>query len=136
MRARKAKPRFQFGLNRGADGLPGGFPTLIHLAWLSENPKVRAVAARWDALPAGEKRNIILEDMCDAAGILRSEFFVNVATTAFELGIDVAGMLAGILETGVALQCLAGTAMATPGRNGLKAREQFFEAERVFGWRG
>jgi hypothetical protein len=76
MRARKRvgartrrEPRFQLGLNLGAANLPGGMQTMIHLAWLSEHPKVRAVAVQWNALSADGKRNVILEDLCNASGV-------------------------------------------------------------------
>ena len=123
------EPRFQLGLNLGAAGLPGGIRTMLHIAWLSENPKVRAVAVQWNALSADDKRNVILEDLCDAAGVTDEEFAATVARTGFELGIDVGGMMAGIMQTAEAIECLAQKAK-TPG--GIEALKQFLEAERVF----
>ena len=102
---------------------------MIHLAWLSKHPKVRAVAVQWNALSADDKRNVILEDLCDAAGVTSEEFAITVADTGFELGIDLAGIIVGMDQTADALVCLTQKAK-TPG--GIEALKQFLEAERVF----
>ena len=69
---------------------------MMHLAWLSKNPKARAVAERWNALSAEGKRNVVLEHLCDAAGLAHAELVATVACTGFELGIDISRMLGAI----------------------------------------
>jgi hypothetical protein len=126
-------PRFKYGLNRGASHLPGGMRTMMHLAWLSKNPKARAVAERWSALSADGKRNVVLEHLCEAAGIAGEELVAAVACTGFELGIGISPMLGAIAHQADEVARLAARAM-TPG--GYRAMEQFFEIDDVLGpWR-
>jgi hypothetical protein len=103
---------------------------MMHLAWLSKTAQVRAVAERWNALSAEGRRNVVLEHLCDAAGIAGEQLVAAVACTAFELGIDVSGMMGAIVHQADDVARLAARAM-TPG--GYRAAEQCFEIDAVLG---
>jgi hypothetical protein len=118
-------PRIHFGLNRAGMNLPGGFRTLIHLAWISDNPKAREVARRWNALSPADKREVILEDLCDEVRIMLGDFAAAVAGTGAELGINVSALMDPRPND---IERLSARAMMRGGR----AFEQFLEAEKVY----
>jgi hypothetical protein len=118
---------FQLGLNFVAAQLPGGVRTAIHLAWLSGVPEVRAVAERWNALSAPEKRNAILEDLCDGVGVSHQEFIVEVTVTGFELGMDVSGIFWGVEHMVDALMRVHQKTM----KGNVRAMQQWFESVRL-----
>jgi len=105
---------------------------MMHLAWVSGNPKAREVAHHWSALSPVGKREVVLEDLCDAVGIKYSDFAAAFAATGFELGVDVSGILKAVAEEPQVLARLADRAMK-PG--GTRAAERFFEADEVLGAR-
>ncbi len=91
-------PRFPYGLKYLATYLPGGMKTMIHLAWLSRNKRVRDVARRWRALDKEQKRSIEIEELCHEAGVKDSDFIADIASTAHELGIDVGSLIGGMTQ--------------------------------------
>jgi len=83
-------------LNYFALFLPGGVENTIDLARLSENEEVQEVACRWYALPRKDRKNTSLDELCKAAGVDPGKFLGVVVATAYELGIDVGGVMAAI----------------------------------------
>jgi hypothetical protein len=62
----------------------------MHLARLTGDPRVRAVAEAWRSLTAVAKIETHIEELCRASGLSDADFFGCVSATAWELGIDVA----------------------------------------------
>src|SRR5260370_25912395 len=89
---------FAFGLNRWALALPGGIDTMIHLAWLSPDASVRAVASRWNSLTCPERQRIAVEEVCWEVGIDTAYFVGQIAAAAWELGIDISGLIAATVR--------------------------------------
>jgi hypothetical protein len=105
--------------------LPGGVETMIRLARLSPDEKVRAVALRWLRLPRRIRRKASLESLCAAAGVSDHEFFGEVMATACELGIDALRMLAAPANAARGVQILGERALETGGGG---ARRKFLES--------
>ena len=70
--------------------LPGRVRTMMHVARLSGNPRVRAVAEAWQSLTAIGKIECYIEDLCRGAGIGAGDLIGSVAGTGWEFGINVA----------------------------------------------
>jgi DNA-binding transcriptional regulator YiaG len=64
-----------------------GLETVIVLAWLSEDERVREVAAVWSSLTAAEKLRVEIEVLCLAVGVEPADFIRAVAAIAEELKI-------------------------------------------------
>jgi hypothetical protein len=88
------------GLNYCALFLPGGLENMIELARLSEDEKAQEVSRRWNALPRKDRKNTSLDELCGAAGLATSNFLGAVVATAYELGFDVRGVLAAVMNLG------------------------------------
>ena len=86
-------------LEHAARFFPGRARTMIHLAHLSIDPRVRSVARAWHSLTEVERIETRIEELCRAAGISGADFIGCVAGTAWELGIDVAAFLTGGPDT-------------------------------------
>lgn len=65
--------------------LPGRVRTMIHLAWLSGEPRMRAVAGRWHSITAVDKAEAHIAELCRAFRICDVDFIGIVARTTFEL---------------------------------------------------
>src|SRR5438132_372646 len=89
---------FPYGLKYMARYLPGGIKTMIYLAWLSRDEKVRTIAALWNRLPRQVKVDLELEELCRSAGLSWREFDKATWVTARELGIGNSQLLRGALE--------------------------------------
>jgi hypothetical protein len=89
---------FPFGLKYALSHLPYGLKTAMHLASLSHDRRVRSVAARWRALDKDQQASTFLEDLCEDAGIDGPYLLGKVLSTAFELGIDVSGVIGGMMR--------------------------------------
>ena len=68
--------------------LRSGLETLIVLAWLSEEERVREVAARWSWLTQSEKWKVGIKTLCLVVRVEPVDFIRAVAGTAWELGIE------------------------------------------------
>ena len=75
-------------LEAAASRFPGRVPTMIHVAWLSSDPRVRSVAQAWRSLSAVAKTESRIEDLCRAAGISNAHFMGDLDGIAKELGIQ------------------------------------------------
>lgn len=116
------------GLNWIATFLPYGVPTMINLAWLSQNAKARKVASYWMTLDTAGKDNVQLDDLCDEVGITPAEFVGAVAGTAHELDMDVSAVFAGIARMADALSVAFARAYETPdGREWAVEALEFIE---------
>jgi DNA-binding transcriptional regulator YiaG len=93
--------------------LPGRIRTMIHLAWLSGDPRVRTVARAWHSLSAVAKVETHIEELCRAAGISDGDFVGCVAGTAWEVGIGVAALCTGSPGHAVSLTSAIGNALMT-----------------------
>ncbi len=100
-------------LEHAARFFPGRVRTMIHLAHLSSDPRVRGVAHAWRSLTEVEKVETHIEELCRAAGIGGADFIGCVAGTAWELGIDVASFLTGRPGHAVSLRIAIGNALMT-----------------------
>jgi hypothetical protein len=80
---------FFFPLRHVAESIPGGVETMVTLASLSRDNRVRAVAGRWTSLSRKAKQSIEFEQLCRVVGIDGGHFFSAITATAFELGMDV-----------------------------------------------
>ena len=123
------EPVFNFAMGSDlrslAAWLPGGVPTMIRLARLSPDEKIRAVALRWLRLPRRIRRTAAIESLCASADVPYHQFFGDIVATTYELGIDGTRMVAAQRNATIALQALARE--ATGSRNG-RARQRFLEA--------
>jgi hypothetical protein len=61
---------------------------MMHLARLSSNPRVRAVAEAWQSLTAVGRIECHLDELCRGAGIGHADYIGQVDATADELGIQ------------------------------------------------
>jgi hypothetical protein len=84
-------------LEAAARLLPGRVRTMMHLTWLSRDPRARALADTWHSLTAVEKVEVHIEKLCHAAGISDADFIGCVSGAAWELGIDIAALFAALL---------------------------------------
>jgi DNA-binding transcriptional regulator YiaG len=66
-----------------------GLETVIVLAWLSEDERVREVAAVWSTLTTAEKQRVEIEVLCLAVGVEPADFMRGVSSTAWGLGIKI-----------------------------------------------
>jgi len=115
------------GLNYFALFLPGGLETMIALARLSENQKVQAVALQWNSLSRKNRRNTPIDQLCRAAGVGDSKFLGTVTGTAFELGIDVSGVFAAMMN-------LDAMAAYMHGPLGFKDRARVLHSVGLLAW--
>jgi DNA-binding transcriptional regulator YiaG len=68
--------------------LRGGLETMIVLAWLSDDARVREIATSWSRLTHAEKRKVEIERLCLEVGVEPADFVRAVAGAAWELGIE------------------------------------------------
>src|ERR1019366_5310907 len=101
---RAAVSPFPSRLELAARAIPGGLATMIHLAWLSDDPRAQTVARRWKSSSGERSRGVQIEQLCDAAGIDDREFAGKVAGAAWELGIALPRFIAGVAEAGESLK--------------------------------
>jgi hypothetical protein len=76
-----------------------GAETMVMLASLSRDDRVRAVAERWTLLSRKAKQTIEFEQLCRAVHIDGGHFFSVITGTAFELGMDVSGFIGSVQAT-------------------------------------
>lgn len=100
-------------LEHAARFFSGRVRTMIHLAHLSSDPRVRGVAHAWRSLTEVEKIETRIEELCRAAGSSGVHFIGCVAGTAWELGIDVAAFLTGRPGHAVSLRSAIGEELMT-----------------------
>jgi DNA-binding transcriptional regulator YiaG len=114
-----------FPLRHVAESISGGLKTMVTLASLSRDKRVRAVASRWTSLSRRAKDTVEFEQLCRDVGIDGGHFFSEITGIAFELGLDVAGFIGG-------LECWTVQAPTFPqaatAAKGTALREQFFKA--------
>ena len=103
-------------LENAARLLPGGVRTMLHLAWLSSDSRVRSVASEWHSFSAVARVEAHIEDLCRSAGISDAEFAGEVTRTAWELGIDVAAFMLERLGHAVSLRSALGESLMTGQR--------------------
>jgi hypothetical protein len=72
-----------FSLGEAGWGLPDGTRTLMYLAWLSRDLRVRELAERWRAHVVNDY--LLFDRPCAACGITTAEFMAEVTATAWEL---------------------------------------------------
>lgn len=105
--------------------IPGGVHTMIALARLSSDEKVRQVAFAWNALPRKEHRRANLDQLCRNAGLLPVSALGAIVDTGSELGMVSASELLG------AVAALHGAAEAEVGRamtGTWRDRERYFRS--------
>ena len=114
-----------FPLRHVREGIPGGVETMVTLASLSRDDRVRAIADRWTSLSRKAKQTVEFEQLCRNVGIDGGHFFSAIAATAFELRMDVSGFI-GSLECWT-VQVPTFPQQATAVKD-TAMREQFFKA--------
>jgi hypothetical protein len=119
-----------FPLRHVAESIPGGVETMVTLASLCRDKRVRAVASRWTSLSRKAKQTVEFEQLCRVVGIDGGYFFSAITATAFELGMDVSGFI-GSLECGT-IQAPTFPQQAKAAK-GTALREQFFKSRRFLG---
>ncbi len=67
---------------------------MIALARLCEDENVREVALRWNVLGRADRKNMSLTNLCREVGLGDSKFLGAVVAIAYELNIDVRGVVA------------------------------------------
>ena len=102
-------------LEAAARPLPGRLRTMMHLAWLSRDKRVRAVAEGWHALTAVEQADTPIEELCNG-GISGADLVASVGGTAWELGIPIAAFIVGESEHAVSLKDALGQVLMTGHR--------------------
>jgi DNA-binding transcriptional regulator YiaG len=75
----------------------GGVHTMMHLAWLSSDARVRDVALRWRAHSEDEDC-LLIERLCVDCGIHAGDFVAAVANTAWDLDPGLVDALLGGIE--------------------------------------
>ena len=68
--------------------LRGGLETMMVLAWLCENERVREVATLWSWLTHAEKLTVEIERLCQEVGVEAKDFIREAAGTAWELWVE------------------------------------------------
>lgn len=86
---------------------------MMHLALLSSDPRVRAVAVAWHSLSPVARVETAMEELCRAAGISDADFIGGVIGTAWELGMDTAAFLTDRFGYSVSLRSAMGRALMT-----------------------
>ena len=104
--------------------VPGGIFTMIALARLSADERVRQAAFAWNALPRAEHRTVNLDRLCWDVGLSPGSVLGSIAETAFELGMDVSELMSGLAGHFSAIQ--AEIARARAGRR--RDLERFFRS--------
>jgi DNA-binding transcriptional regulator YiaG len=84
---------------------------MMHLAWLSSDPRVRTVAGTWHSLAAVARGDTRIEESCSAAGISAADFIGGVVGTGWELGMDISAFLAESVARAVSLRSAIGHAL-------------------------
>ena len=103
-------------LEEAARFLPGGVRTMIHLARLSPDPRVRKVADTRHSLTAVAKVDSRIEDLCRAAGISDEDFIAGVDGVGIELGIARRRTLSGEPGYALPLRTVLGEVLVTGHR--------------------
>src|SRR5262249_43013164 len=67
--SRNGTSPFVFPLRHVAESIPGGVETMVTLALLSRDKRVRAVASRWTSLSRKAKQTVEFEQLCRDIGI-------------------------------------------------------------------
>ena len=87
---------YAFSLRGLAERLPGGVTGMLTLAWLSGDSRARAVRNYWNFIPRETRGEIAVEELCQRAGIEPGELVGLVTRTAYNLGMDVTGVVIGV----------------------------------------
>jgi DNA-binding transcriptional regulator YiaG len=114
-----------FPLRHVAESLPGEVETMVTLASLSRDDRVRAVADLWTSLSRKAKQTVEFEQLCRVIGIDGGHFVSAITAIAFELGMDVSRFIGSLECWTVQVPTSQQRAMAAKG---YAMREQFFKA--------
>jgi len=101
------------GLRYAARFLPYGVRGMMQLAWLSEDARAKKVGGRWLFADKGIQDSADLEDLCDQAGITAADFIAAITKVAYELRVDVSGLIGGIFDMPNAISSALALAITT-----------------------
>jgi hypothetical protein len=87
---------FKTGLSFYANRITGGVGFMMHMARLSEDPKIRGLADRWDLLTESEKKVVPVEQLCYEGDVKQDVFFADFTKTAFRANMDLSKLIAAI----------------------------------------
>lgn len=82
------------GLSYLALRLPGGKASLVELARLSVDDRVKAFVDAWDMLAGGDQDSCLLENVCAAVNIGPAEFVGEICRSAYRWNMDLSTLLA------------------------------------------
>ncbi len=94
---------FPFGLRYVALFFPYRLQSMMNLAWMSDDFRAKKVGCTWLFSDKATQDSMDLEDQCEKAHITPAEFIGVVAGVAYELRVDVSGVIGGIMRMPQAL---------------------------------
>jgi hypothetical protein len=92
---------FKTGLSFYANRIDGGVKAMMPIVRLSEDPKVRNVAERWDLLSEPEKRVVPLEQLCFEAEVRQDVFIGEFIKAAFRENMNLSKITAAMAHPDV-----------------------------------
>lgn len=87
---------FKTGLSFYVNRIPGGIAAMLQIARMSDDPKVRSVADRYELLTEAEKKVVPIEQLCYEADVKQDVFFSEYSKAAFRSSMDVSKLIAAV----------------------------------------